>query len=91
MNASLNSAASRFQNEANRPERLLTFREVGELIGSKCRTAHTVLQLAKRGQIEAVRLNERVIRYRESSVRRLIEGRASVVARGFADSKGGSK
>lgn len=60
-------------------DRLLTFREVGALLGFSCRTGHTARAYAARGQIRAVRLNERVIRYSEASVRELIAGRAPVV------------
>lgn len=54
------------------PDRLLDFRRVNELVGSTCQTSHSARSLARRGLIRAVRLNERVIRYSENSVRRLI-------------------
>lgn len=55
-------------------DRLIDFRRVNELVGSRSRTAHTARALARRGQIEAVRLNARVVRFRESSVLRLVRG-----------------
>ena len=55
-------------------DRLLTFREVHALIGSRCRTSHTARALAARGLIRAVRLNGRVIRFSEASVQALISG-----------------
>lgn len=55
-------------------DRLIGFRAVNEIVGSRCKTGHYALALARRGLIEAVRLNERVIRYRESSVLRLAAG-----------------
>jgi len=57
-------------------DRLLHFREVHALLGSKCKTGHMARALAARGQIRAVHLNERVIRYSENSVRSLISGGA---------------
>lgn len=57
-------------------DRLLNFREVHALLGYGCKTSHTALNLAKAGKIRAVRLNGRVIRYSENSVRDLIAGRA---------------
>ena len=68
------------QPEPRQTDRLLTFREVHALVGSTCRTAHTALRLARRGLIEQVRLNERVIRYKESSVLKLVAGRADLSA-----------
>lgn len=56
-------------------DRLLDFRAVHALIGSKCRTGHTARALAARGQIRSVRLNERVIRYSEKSVLALVAGK----------------
>jgi predicted DNA-binding transcriptional regulator AlpA len=56
-------------------DRLITAREVTTLLGLKCRTAHTALSYARRGLIRAVRLNARVVRFSEASVRALIEGR----------------
>lgn len=61
-------------------DRLLTFREVHEMIGSSCKTAHIALGLAKRGMIESVRFNERTIRFRESSVRKLVAGKVAIPA-----------
>ena len=52
----------------------LSFQEVYALIGSKCRTAHTALALAKRGQIRAIRISARTIRYSQKSVEALIAG-----------------
>lgn len=64
--------------EIKQTDRLLTFREVQALIGSTCKTAHTSLSLARRGMIKAVRINERTIRYTESSVLELISGRCKI-------------
>ena len=61
-------------------DKLIDFRQVCELVGSRCKTGHTARVLAARGQIRAVRLNERVIRYSEQSVLDLIAGRAPVVS-----------
>jgi len=58
-------------------DRLLGHREVMSLLGYRCRTAHTALNLARQGKIEAVRISARCIRYRESSVHRLINGGAN--------------
>jgi hypothetical protein len=74
-------AASRAANEATPAtaytDRLLTYQEVNSAIGSKCRTSHTARNLVRRGLIRQVRINERVIRYSERSVRDLVEGRVS--------------
>lgn len=56
-------------------DRLLHFREVNALLGSRCKTGHSARAHAARGQIRAVRLNDRVVRYSEQSVRELIAGR----------------
>lgn len=56
-------------------DKLITHRQVNELLGLRCRTSHVVRGMAARGQIRAVRINERVIRYSEASVRDLIAGR----------------
>jgi len=61
-------------------DRLIDFRQVNSLTGSKCKTSHNARALAERGQIKAVRLNERTIRYSEQSVIDLVAGRAPVVA-----------
>jgi len=61
-------------------DRLIDFRQVNELTGSRCSTAHNARALAKRGQIKSVRLNERVIRYSERSVLDLVNGVAPVVS-----------
>jgi hypothetical protein len=58
-------------------DRLIDFRSVGELLGLRCKTGHTARALAARGQIRAVRINGRVIRYSEASVHALIAGRAA--------------
>jgi predicted DNA-binding transcriptional regulator AlpA len=68
-------AASTVKNEAHatpQGDRLLTAAEVTAALGLRCKTAHTALSLARRGLIEAVRLNARVVRFRASSVERLI-------------------
>lgn len=55
-------------------DRLLAFRDVHALTGSTCKTGAYARQLAARGLIKCVRLNERTLRYTESSVRQLIAG-----------------
>jgi hypothetical protein len=79
MNPTKHKANATGQKEAPtaQADRLLTFREVHALTGSLCKTGHYARKLAARGQIKAVRLNERVMRYSEASVRALIEGRVS--------------
>lgn len=57
-------------------DRLVDFRRVGELLGLRCKTGSTARALAARGQIRAVYLNSRVVRYSESSVLDLINGKA---------------
>ena len=56
------------------PDRLLAFRDVHALTGSTCKTGAYARQLAARGLIRCVRLNERTLRYSESSVLALIRG-----------------
>ena len=63
------------KTEARQRDRLINFRDVNALIGSKCKTGHMALSLARRGLIQAVRINERLIRYKESSVIQLVSGR----------------
>lgn len=63
-------------------DRLLTFREVNRLIGSACKTSHAARTLAARGQIKVIRINERLMRFSEASVRDLIAGRVDPVSRG---------
>jgi hypothetical protein len=55
-------------------DRLIDFRDVNQLIGSKCRSAHMARCLAKRGKIRAVYLGERNIRYSLRSVINLVNG-----------------
>ena len=74
------SADSKKSGLETTPDRLIDFRRVGELIGSRCRTAHTARAMAARGLIRAVRLNERVVRYSEASVRALVAGLVDPVA-----------
>ena len=62
------------------PDRLIDFRQVNALTASRCKTSHTARALAERGQIKAVRLNERVVRYSLRSVLDLVAGRAGVVS-----------
>lgn len=68
--------------------RLIDFREVNRLTGSTCKTGHTARALARRGQIVAVRLNERVIRYRLDSVLALVRGEVDAVAAGRSAASG---
>ena len=49
-------------------DRLIGFREVNHLVGSACKTSHTARNLARRGQIRAVHVNGRCVRFSESSV-----------------------
>lgn len=58
-------------------DRLIDFREVGQLIGLRCKTSHTARSLADRGQIRAVYINDRTIRYSANSVLNLVAGRVS--------------
>ncbi len=58
------------------------YKQVAALTGSDCKTGHHARELARRGQIRAVRINERVIRYSEQSVLALVAGRVDPVARG---------
>jgi hypothetical protein len=73
-----NQAVASRQPEANtaQADRLLAFRDVNRLTGSQCKTGHAARELAKRGLIRCVRLNERTIRYSERSVLDLIAGKA---------------
>jgi hypothetical protein len=57
-------------------DRLIGFRDVNALVGSACKTSHTARNLARRGLIRAVRVNERVVRFSEASVRAFINGPA---------------
>ena len=72
----------------NVASRLIDFREVNRLTGSACKTGHTARALARRGQIIAVRLNERVIRYRLDSVLALVRGEVDAVAAGRSAATG---
>jgi hypothetical protein len=73
-NAVSRTADSQSTESLTPEDRLLTFRQVIALLGYHSNTSHTIRRLARRGQIKAVRLNERVMRYTESSVRALIAG-----------------
>ncbi len=55
-------------------DRLIDFREANRLLSLRCKTAHTVLEYARRGLIEQVRLSPRTFRYTLSSVQRLAKG-----------------
>ena len=57
--------------------RLLSFREVNEKIGSACKSSHTARNLARRGLIKGVRWNSRVVRFTAESVENFILGRHS--------------
>jgi predicted GIY-YIG superfamily endonuclease len=67
------------QTKLRQRDRLINFRDVNALIGSKCKTGHMALALARRGIIQAVRINERLIRYKESSVIELVSGRVELM------------
>ena len=60
------------QGAAAPAEKLITYREVNDLLGLKCKTSHSVLLFFKRNSLPIIRLNARVIRFRESDVQRLI-------------------
>lgn len=60
-------------------DKLLTFREVHALIGSTCKTGAYARQLAARGLIKCVRLNDRTLRYTESSVQDLINAKSETI------------
>ena len=59
---------------ASTEDRLLHFRDVNALIGSRCKSSHAARNLARRGQIVAVYLNQRVVRYTQTSVLKLARG-----------------
>lgn len=58
----------------NTADRLIDFRETNKILSLRCKTAHTVLEYARRGLIEQVRLSPRTFRYTLSSVQRLAKG-----------------
>jgi hypothetical protein len=58
-------------------DRLIDFRRVHELVGSKCQTGHCARALYRKGLIRGVALNQRTIRYSEASVLALVAGGAS--------------
>ena len=81
MATTITAAASR-QTEAtsataHQADRLLTAQDVMQRLGLKCKTSHTALILASRGSIVAVRINQRVVRFTESSVNALIAGKVA--------------
>ena len=61
-------------------DRLIDFREVGQLLGLRCQTSHSARAYAARGQIRAVYINDRTIRYSANSVLDLVAGRVSPAA-----------
>ncbi len=73
MRTAANAADSR-PSESN-DDRLVDFRRVYELLGLRCRTGHTARALAARGVIRSVRINARVLRYNEASVRAVVAGK----------------
>ncbi len=79
MNTTENSIAGSIKGEPNREkqDRLLTFRDVYSLLGYRCQTGHTARALTASGKIREVRINGRVIRYSENSVKALIAGGAA--------------
>jgi len=60
---------------AQREDCLVDFREVNRMLGSRCKSGHAALRLAKKGLIRAVFFNSRIVRYGEQSVRDLIAGK----------------
>lgn len=65
--------------DAGHVDRLITFREVNTLIGSRCQTGHAARSLAAKGLIRAVRLSPKTVRYSEQSVNALIQGKDAMV------------
>jgi len=65
--------------ETPKADKLLRFQEVNLLIGSRCRTSHSVRALVLRGLIKAIHMGPRVTRYSENSVLALIRGESSTV------------
>ena len=51
---------------------LVDFREAQRMLGSRCKTSHYALSLARRGLIRAVRLNERSVKFSRRSILELI-------------------
>jgi DNA-binding transcriptional MerR regulator len=52
------------------PEKLLTRAQVAELFGV---TKHTIRMFERRGQISALRINARIVRYRACDIQKLLE------------------
>ena len=82
--------------EAPPADKLIGFREVNRLVGLACKTSHSVRNLARRGLIRQVRLNDRCLRFSENSVLQLIAGRngglpATPQALAAQAEKGGAK
>jgi hypothetical protein len=72
------TAPSRTTEENSAPaDKLVCFRKVNDLTGSRCQTSHNARQLAARGLIRAVRFNERTIRFSLESVLAFVAGKAS--------------
>jgi len=71
----LNQNSDKTHLAALREDSLLNFREVNRMLGSRCKSGHFALRLAKKGQIRGVFLNARIVRYSENSVRDLIAGK----------------
>ena len=59
------------------PDEAIDFRRVYELLGLRCKTAHTALSYARKGLIRAIRINARTIRYSKRSVVALIDGESA--------------
>jgi excisionase family DNA binding protein len=55
--------------------KLLTTREAMVRLGYKSKTAHSVLRLIQRGELDAVRLNSRTLRIREAALNDFIQKR----------------
>lgn len=55
-------------------DRLIGFRSVNELLGSRCKTSHFARSLAAGGKIKAIRLSDRCIRFSEASVLAFVGG-----------------
>lgn len=58
--------------EINNAEKLYTTMETSRRLGYQGRTPHTILKLVKEGQLQAIRINARVIRIPESAIQRFL-------------------
>jgi excisionase family DNA binding protein len=61
--------------EQMKENRLLTAEEIAVMLGLKVQTVYT---MARRGELEKVKLSRRCLRFRADDVERLIERKAAV-------------